>query len=222
MKVLIVANGESPSATVAEEAARNSDLIVATDGGVFAAAKLKLLPDILTGDMDSVLVDNALELFPKLRVIPTPDQDYSDLEKAVDIASQFGATSIVVIGATGRRPDHTLANLALLRTLSSSFDIKFADNYGDTWHIGAALDSEAPESCIEISTDLGDTISLIATDVSTVVSVEGVQWDLENFELIPGTHGVSNVATGRSVLVKVTRGSLYVCRLRLDILDTME
>ena len=96
-------------------------LIIVADSGVSQLDGLNredfcLCPDILLGDMDSFDKTEALLKFPDTEFIKfPPEKDYTDTQLAVDVAKKRGATNITIIGGTGNRADHYLANLALLR-----------------------------------------------------------------------------------------------------------
>ena len=208
MRVLILANGIPPTPETAQALAARHELIIAVDGAIYAAAELGLAPDILTGDFDSVRLDGACAKYPELRVIRTPDQDKSDLEKAVDTACDLGATAVTVIGASGGRMDHTLGNSAIL--LRACTPICLADDFGTVQAVG----SDGKEDCILVlATSAGDTISLITFDLNSKVSIGGVKWPLREFHLLPGTRGVSNVALSTEVEISVHRGCVFVCQL---------
>jgi thiamine pyrophosphokinase len=208
MRVLILANGDSPTRETAQMLAARHDLIIAVDGAIHVAASLGLTPHILMGDFDSVRLEAVSAEFPDLRIIPTPDQDQSDLEKAVAVASDLGAASITVIGAAGGRMDHTLANTALL--LRPGVPICLADDFGTVQTVASDGTTDAR---VLLETSAGDTVSLITFERDTRVSITGVQWPLNDFHLLPGTRGVSNVALGSSAEITVQRGSVFVCHL---------
>ena len=85
--------------------------------------KAGLCSDVLLGDFDSIgkaelaeIKDNSnseLITFPK-------DKDYTDLELAINLAIERGASEIVILGASGTRLDHTTANIHLLYKLSEN------------------------------------------------------------------------------------------------------
>ena len=94
------------------------ELFIVADRGLEAAIKLKLHPDIVLGDYDSV--DASLIQAVKQRGNITclefpPEKDYTDSHLAVDTAISYGASDICILGATGTRIDHVLANIGLLK-----------------------------------------------------------------------------------------------------------
>lgn len=97
------------------------DLVIAADSGCAQLERLSssgfsLSPDLILGDMDSFPKERALGLYPNAEFIPfPPEKDYTDTQLALDTALGMGARAVTVIGGTGNRADHYLANLALLR-----------------------------------------------------------------------------------------------------------
>lgn len=76
-----------------------------------------IVPDVIIGDFDSVNADT-LDFFKKKNDIEwtklNPVKDDTDTEAAIRLAIEKGAQSITLLGATGSRIDHVLANIELL------------------------------------------------------------------------------------------------------------
>jgi thiamine pyrophosphokinase len=63
----------------------------------------------------------------------------------------------------------------------------------------------------QMNTQPGSIISLIPIGGAATVTTTGLQWELENDTLQSfASRGVSNIATGKSVTISVTDGSLAV------------
>jgi len=76
------------------------------------------LPDAVVGDLDSV--SSGLKDLLDGRIHHFLDQDTNDLTKTMKfIHSQGGKRPITLLGASGGREDHLLANLCLLTTYSA-------------------------------------------------------------------------------------------------------
>jgi len=90
--------------------------IIAVDHGLVTADRLNLPLNVIVGDFDSVS-ENILRKYQNSNVqiatFPT-EKDKTDTEIAIEIALSHNADAIDLIGATGSRLDHTLANLHLL------------------------------------------------------------------------------------------------------------
>ena len=204
-RALILANGDPPSPALAQRIAREADIRIVADGAVHKAVPLGIAPDILCGDFDSVDMEAARRSFPSVAVVPTPDQDFADLEKAILVALQRGAMEAAILGALGGRMDHTLSSFALLSRYAGMLSLRLLDDRGATWVIrGKERQSFAASP--------GDTVSLI-TFTGADVSITGVEWPLDRFMLDPGTHGVSNVAAQTEVTVRVDMGTVFITHL---------
>ena len=204
-RALILADGEAPSAALAQRLARQAEVCIAVDGAAHKAVTLGITPDILCGDFDSVRLDEARAAFPNALVAPTPDQDFADLEKALLLARERGATHIVLLGATGGRMDHALGNFALLQRYADALSLCLVDDRAVTWAMSEGQHCAFPAVP-------GETVSLV-TFTGATVSIAGVRWPLNAHRLLPGTHGVSNVADAAQVTVEVDSGSAFVIHL---------
>ena len=69
-------------------------------------------PDIIIGDGDSLSETNRLK-YADL-IFHNPDQETNDQTKAVQYLLSKGKRKIAIVGATGKREDHTIGNVSLL------------------------------------------------------------------------------------------------------------
>ena len=207
MRVLILANGDSPSPEFARRLAAESDLVVATDGAAHRAAGAGLTPHLVTGDFDSAQPEIVRLEFPNAELLATPDQNLTDLEKAVQVVLSRGATEITVLGATGGRLDHTVASLLLVLRYPQPGGVTVRYEAGALWGLDGTV------SAVEFAwrTAPGDIISLISPDGRARIRLRGTRWPLDD-ELLPlGTRGVSNEALAEEVCVRVEGGRVVVC-----------
>ncbi len=115
MKALILADGFPPDKTLINKHA-DADLLIAADGGYETAVRFGLKPDYLVGDFDSAGKGVLNKLDDHTKIIRlSAEKNETDSMIAVDIAFQNGAFDIVMLGALGRRSDHALANMMLLK-----------------------------------------------------------------------------------------------------------
>jgi thiamine pyrophosphokinase len=114
---LIIANGSKINPKIIEKIAANRVVII-LDGAANSYKSLRVTPDIILGDLDSIN-NQAKEYFTgkKVKFIHTPDQNYTDLEKAIIYIndSSGGARSIYITNALGKRCDHMLGNISFLK-----------------------------------------------------------------------------------------------------------
>ncbi|MBQ8305037.1 MAG: thiamine diphosphokinase [Blautia sp.] len=100
----------------ARESAGSEGLrLIAADHGLDFFASHGMQPDLAIGDFDSAGSQELLHKLPEECVIRLPrEKDDSDTEAALMLAIRQGAGRIAILGATGTRVDHMLANLGLL------------------------------------------------------------------------------------------------------------
>ena len=118
---LLVANGQIENPLLLLELLinayhfNNKFLIASADGALKNCLYLKLVPDIVIGDMDSISEDDK-KIFitsnPKALFIKSPcKKDESDTQLALEYLVKSNIKNIILIGALGKRMDHSLANL---------------------------------------------------------------------------------------------------------------
>lgn len=115
MKYLIVADGPFlPKSIVLEAMQRKT--VIALDGAADQLARYNLYPNIILGDMDSIQEIKKYEKHPEVLIVPAMDQNYTDLQKAIQFCEEKNAEEIHIICATGGRMDHDQANIRVLQT----------------------------------------------------------------------------------------------------------
>lgn len=112
---VIILGGSEPRPDIAKLLPADA-VIVAADSGWGNARVLGLTPDVLIGDMDSILpADLAAARRSDATVIEfDADKDATDTELALTHAESIGCTDIVVVSGGGDRLDHVLGIIAAL------------------------------------------------------------------------------------------------------------
>ena len=189
MRVAILANGAPPSHAAPLAAIAAADLLVACDGAFASARALGREPDYVVGDGDSLPAADRAAL--ATRFISVPEQDTNDLCKAfrfvISLPRPDGALSITLLGATGLREDHALANIFHL--------IDFTEKVPDTTiltDVGTfvAVREEQTFPCRP-----GDAVSVFAPLPDTHVTSRGLAWPLDGVDLSPLWRGTLNRTT---------------------------
>ena len=91
--------------------------LIAADRGVEFFKGTDWQPEVAVGDFDSLSAEGALYLqgLRETEIMRLkPEKDDSDTQSAVNQMIRRGAKDILILGATGTRLDHVLANLGLL------------------------------------------------------------------------------------------------------------
>ena len=207
MLILIFANGEFATTPDLSDLLDRAGLIIAADGGANHCARLGIVPDILLGDLDSVETG----LLQKLQAQGVdihrhpPEKDATDLELALDLVLDRGATAVWLVGALGGRWDMSLANImlcALDKYRGLPINLVGADC---RMHI---LRSGQPFTVHP--THPGRKVSLLPLggDIQGI-TLEGFQYPLRDASLPFGSsRGISNVLTEEMGTVRLEQGVL--------------
>ncbi len=111
-EALVVDNGEYPTHRLPLSWIKTTPYIICCDGAADTFISKERTPDIILGDGDSISADNkSRESIPFLQI---DEQESNDQTKAVNYLIQKGIKNIGIVGATGKREDHTLGNISLL------------------------------------------------------------------------------------------------------------
>jgi thiamine pyrophosphokinase len=128
--IVIVADGEFPTHEIPLNILRKAGFIISCDGAASKLISQGIVPNIITGDMDSL--DPILQEKYSSIIIKDGCQETNDLTKAFMLAVKQGGQKISIVGATGLREDHTLGNISLLYEylLITDIPVTMWTNYG--------------------------------------------------------------------------------------------
>jgi thiamine pyrophosphokinase len=199
-RTLLICNGEPPSTALLRRLARRADNIVAADGGANAALRAGIRPDIVIGDLDSILPGTRKKI-GDAHIIHIERQDNTDLEKALDYISGAGPSDVVIAGATGGRIDFTLGNLSVFWNYTRSLAITFAGDGWEAFPVDRRRTLKAPR---------GTTVSLIPFGTCSGITLTGLLYPLKDATMRTGEIGVSNVVKNSSFSVTVRKGNMLV------------
>lgn len=208
--IVILANGAWTGAAQARCLAASADYVIAADGGLSKALRARIRVNLVVGDLDSLDDAGRSELqrmHIETRRFPAA-KDASDLELALGEALARGPHAIWILGALGRRLDHTLTNIHLLeRGLDAGVDIRLVDARQSVALVGGRHEIAGA--------DVGDRVSLIPLSSSVRASTAGLRYSLGDEELRrAASRGVSNEVASVPALVEVTQGRLLVIHVR--------
>ncbi len=209
-KAWIFVNGELKSAGRLSGLISSRDGLVAADGGYRLLKALKLVPNLVVGDLDSLTGENLEEIeAAKIPVQRFPvEKDETDLELALNAALARGSRSLRIVGAAGGRLDQELGILfQLLRPDLARVDARLEDGTTEAWLIRSeSLVQGAP----------GDTVSLlpIGNPVYGVLT-EGLHYPLRVETLLTyKTRGISNVMDRTQARINLREGILLCIHTR--------
>ena len=178
---VIVGNGQFPKKEYPLYLLESADCVVCCDGALdtylrhFSGRNLRR-PDVVVGDMDSLSKKTA-ERFRDIAV-KIDEQETNDQSKAFHyILEHFPDVDTVhILGATGKREDHTIGNLSLLMEYAREMR---RQDCGRTVSVDIVSDWSTAFAITDSCTlDVGEgrSVSIICPDNSLNIKSEGLVW----------------------------------------------
>lgn len=193
---VILADGAFPAGKEALEYLNSAARIICCDGAARSLVAYGREPDRIIGDLDS-LSEEFKRRFAD-RIEQESEQESNDLSKAFRYCCRKGYKNIVILGATGKREDHTLGNLSLLSLYNRQVPgIKIVTDYGC---FTVAAESGSFESF------KGMQISIIALDGDTPVSAENLKYPMDELLLHRWYQATLNEALGEKFTLTFPQG----------------
>lgn len=208
MLAVVFANGQMPGLASLPLDLPTGALVIAADGGLRNCRAHGLVPHVVVGDLDSLTEAELAEpAMTGVEVVRHPARkDHTDLDLALQLAAERGATEALVHGALGLRWDMTLANVLLaVAPHLGKLRVGLVDGAQTLWPLRGG-------QALSLRGQPGDTVSLIPLGGDAVgVTTTGLAWPLGGDTLPFGsTRGVSNELVADHATVRLD-GGLLVC-----------
>lgn len=197
MKVTIVCAGAFPRSEYPLLLLKEADSIVCCDGALTTLEKKGIVPDVVTGDFDSVC-RRALKRFPG-KVVHIADQECNDMTKAFRYVMEnySGLTHIYILGATGKSEAHSLGNLSLLMQYEKDYSLcsrEISVEMVSDYNTAFAISNDCT-----LFVGQGRKVSVFTCDSSLKLRSGGLQWPLDGVEFDNWWKGSLNRASEDSV-----------------------
>ncbi len=203
--VSIICNGEDYSEKKIIEYSTISDYIIAVDGGLKILDSLKIKPDLIIGDMDSLDKEVLLKYNDFKKEIYPVEKDFTDSELAIQKAINLKPDKISIFAATGSYFDHSLANIInLFRNYNENIDMKILTKNSKIFPITGKK---------FIKNSKGRRISLFPIGEVDGIIMEGFKYMFKDkSNLLPIDYSVSNIISDDNAFVDLKKG-LLICIL---------
>ncbi len=196
---LLLLNGNAPEKI---KNPQEYEIFVATDGAIQKSIQLGVIPDFVLGDFDSI--DNQLAKNLNVNFVSTPDQNFTDFEKALTFIQEKGFKEAHVYGASGGEQDHFIGNLSAALAWKSRMSLTFFDTYGKYYFLKKSQQNS-------IANVKGKTISLVPLPYAKQVSTSGLEFPLQKEDLNFGKRiGTRNFAIESEIGIHFTEGDLLI------------
>ena len=214
MRVVIISGGHIDDVFALEWLKENEyDCMIAADSGMNFLYRNEIKPDVIAGDFDSVASDslNAFSERADVEMLRlNPIKDDTDTEFVIREAIRRGATEIVLLGATGTRLDHVLANVYLLGIgLEEGVSIQLLDAHNRIRMIENSLELSRNEQ-------FGNYVSILPVKGDAKgVTLEGLKYPLKDADVSCfSSLGISNEIKENKAKISVKSGTLLIIESR--------
>ncbi len=195
----ILANGSFPTHVCPRTLLSTATRIVCCDGAADRlVAQLQRDPDWIVGDGDSLSPAHKTRFADRLVLLA--EQETNDLAKAFRFCVSRGWRNLIILGLTGAREDHTLANLALLLDFADQATVTAYTDHGQFIPTCGGTYPAYP----------GQQISLFATDPTIRVSSQGLKYPLVEYPLSRWWTAALNEAVTTSFHLLLSHGKILI------------
>jgi len=183
-------------------------LLICCDGGARHLAGLGMVPDVLVGDMDSILPAQLADYEHQgVKIIKHPvNKDFTDTALALDYALSQKPAAVYIWGSQGGRIDHALANVfLLLKGREAGIKTCLMDEYSEAF---------VPDNDVAFTDSAGCLVSLLAlSSIVEGIALQGFLYPLNDEALIMSeSRGISNVISADQASMHIRSGNLLVIR----------
>ncbi len=210
MRTLIITGGETSQQILIDHTKQFvGQNIIAVDKGLEKLHEIGMIPNHIVGDFDSV-DPQILKMYQKNPQIIFhqyhAEKDNTDTDIAIQLAIQLKSSNITIIGALGKRMDHAVANIHILKyALDAKIPCEIIDTYNRIYLI-------QEKHTLNKNETKGKYISLIPlTSVVEGITLKGFKYPLKNKCLSIGNSlGISNEIEEQTATIELKKGILIV------------
>jgi len=195
-KTVILANGEKPTHEIPLNILKNAEKIICCDGAIAFLEQQNIIPYIIIGDCDSITYTQK----EKYKSIIHRDDNvaYNDLQKSIKYCLEKKYEDVVILGASGLRDDHFLANIGILMHYANNISIEMVTNYGIFTPINKTT---------TFASFAGQQISVFSFSPDTKITYHDLKYPVCNQQFKELWEGSLNEATGNHFTIEIEKES---------------
>jgi thiamine pyrophosphokinase len=198
-KAVIVADGLFPVHPIPLGILDKAEMVVCCDGSAEQLVIYGLVPDAIVGDMDS-LSDDLKDRFAD-RIYTDGNQETNDLTKTVLWCCESGYNDIDIIGAGGKREDHTIGNISLLAEYTKIANVRMVTDTG--------IIIPFQKSC-KVESSKGQQVSIFSINPITEITSSGLLYPLTRRKFSNWWEGTLNETIGDFFTLDFSGGPVLV------------
>lgn len=178
----------------------DGDFVCACDGGYKIAIENNIKVDLLIGDFDSLdFVPNNVKV---IRLNPIKDD--TDVFAAINEGIKLGFDTFYIYGATGKREEHTIANIQILHYLAkNNLNGKLVNNK----KIYEVLHNETKS----FNDKMSGYFSMFSLSDTSIVTLKNFKYNVTNYTLANSFPlGIDNEFIGKESSIEVKDGFVLI------------
>lgn len=178
----------------------DEDFVCACDGGYKHCLENNIKVDVLIGDFDSLdIIPNNVKII-KLN----PIKDETDIYEGINYGISLGYTKFLIYGATGKRDEHTIANIQILHNLKTKgIEAKIINDN----KIYEVLHDETKE----FKSKNNGYFSMFSLSDVSLVTLKNFKYNLKNYELRNDFPlGIDNEFINKKAFISVKNGYVLI------------
>ena len=194
--IVILANGEKPNHKIPLNILRNAEKIICCDGAITFLEQKNIVPHIIIGDCDSI----STEQKNKYKSIIQIDQSavYNDLQKAIKYCIANKYEKIILLGASGLREDHFLANIGIIMHYGKILPLRMITNYGIFTPIFETTSFESFQ---------GQQVSVFSFSPNAEISYQGLKYPVQKQKFKELWEGSLNEAVDNHFTIQIEKNA---------------
>lgn len=240
MKICIFLNGTFENQDFYKKAAVESfDKVIVADGAANICYKMKITPDYIIGDFDSIeqAVKEHFEKQEKTTVIEAPSQDTLDFQEAIWLAEALLNNEDPIEGLR-KREDSFLQSFANGKsapnkvegeheiTIFGGISANEIDHTVGNFFLGVSNVAKnillkfsnekynifVTKKEVQLDTKPNDLISIIPLTKVTNLTYQGLKYSIKNLDVEPGWLGTRNRTTSADCRISFDSGTLLIVK----------
>jgi thiamine pyrophosphokinase len=186
---VLIANGKVSKTDYVKKIIDSNDFFISIDAKLENLKELGVRPNLILGDLDSAEIDG---LDNQIEVIELSDQNKTDLEKSLDYCKEHSIKKVLILGSSGLRDDHSMANILLASSYSDNLHIELITSFYRIIFVKENTLINAPNA----------PVSIISLSTDNKITTRGLKYNLNNEKLKSFSHGISNEVKGENFTVE--------------------
>ena len=186
---VLIANGKVSKTNYIKKIIDSNDFFISIDAKLENLKELGVKPNLILGDLDSTVIS---DLDSQIEVVELSNQNKTDLEKSLDYCIENNIKKVLILGSSGLREDHSMANILIASTYSNILHIELITSFYRIIFVRENTKINAPNA----------PVSIISLSSDNKITTSGLKYDLNNEKLKSFSHGISNEVNGDSFTVK--------------------